>query len=443
LKHIFKFYFLLYRNISDINIQTLDIPMTSSTSEGKDHYEVGNLSLAPNDSVVKYVWEIDNSGNYTTTQVGKFFNENAPTGTYPVKVWIYTASGNIIMKEMEVGKDDTTPPVITLNGSASISIALNGTYTELGATATDDVDGDYVEVYTVGTVDTSTAGTYTITYTAIDSFNNEANATRTVTVGSQTVNLTNGLVAHYEFEGNANDSSGNGNHGTPYGGVSYADGVIGQAGSFDGVDGRIKINHSILNNKDEFSISFWANTKKESSAILSGANTTNDNEFLIYLNSTTNIELYYHADYYNSSFFTSNIRLTHNKYSLITIKFYGDKTIIYENGTLKQELNNGYGSDIQIDENGLWVGLEQDNVGEHVDEDTQYFYGQIDDLRIYNRALNESEIEALYQMGQPNDTNTTFSYYDDFTKSGDIITDNTTGLQWQDDTTAASTYLTW
>jgi hypothetical protein len=31
----------------------------------------------------------------------------------------------------------------------------------------------------------------------------------------------------------------------------------------------------------------------------------------------------------------------------------------------------------------------------------------------------------------------------DFTKSGDIITDNTTGLQWQDDTTAASIYLTW
>jgi hypothetical protein len=30
------------------------------------------------------------------------------------------------------------------------------------------------------------------------------------------IDLTNGLVAHYEFEGNANDSSGNGNHGTEY-----------------------------------------------------------------------------------------------------------------------------------------------------------------------------------------------------------------------------------
>jgi len=31
----------------------------------------------------------------------------------------------------------------------------------------------------------------------------------------------------------------------------------------------------------------------------------------------------------------------------------------------------------------------------------------------------------------------------DFTKSGDIVTDNTTGLMWQDDTTAASIKLTW
>ncbi|MBD3789674.1 MAG: DUF1566 domain-containing protein [Campylobacterales bacterium] len=31
----------------------------------------------------------------------------------------------------------------------------------------------------------------------------------------------------------------------------------------------------------------------------------------------------------------------------------------------------------------------------------------------------------------------------DFTKSGDIVTDSTTGLQWQDDATAASTQLTW
>jgi len=31
----------------------------------------------------------------------------------------------------------------------------------------------------------------------------------------------------------------------------------------------------------------------------------------------------------------------------------------------------------------------------------------------------------------------------DFTRSGDIVTDNTRGLMWQDDAAAVSTYLTW
>ena len=61
---------------------------------------------------------------------------------------------------------------------------------------------------------------------------------------TDTINLSDGLVAHYEFEGDANDSSGNGNHGTEHGGVSYVDGVIGQAGSFDGVDDYINISHN-------------------------------------------------------------------------------------------------------------------------------------------------------------------------------------------------------
>jgi hypothetical protein len=34
------------------------------------------------------------------------------------------------------------------------------------------------------------------------------------------INLEEGLIAYYPFNGNANDESGNGNHGTEYGGVS-------------------------------------------------------------------------------------------------------------------------------------------------------------------------------------------------------------------------------
>ena len=77
---------------------------------------------------------------------------------------------------------DTTAPVISLVGSAAISLVKDATYTDAGATATDTVDGT-VTVTTTGTVDTATVGVYTLTYSVSDSSANAATAvTRTVTV---------------------------------------------------------------------------------------------------------------------------------------------------------------------------------------------------------------------------------------------------------------------
>lgn len=76
---------------------------------------------------------------------------------------------------------DNTPPVITLNGDAELSIEFGVTYIELGATANDNTDGN-IEVSITGEVNTSEIGTYTITYTASDVAGNTAVATRTVTV---------------------------------------------------------------------------------------------------------------------------------------------------------------------------------------------------------------------------------------------------------------------
>lgn len=76
---------------------------------------------------------------------------------------------------------DRTAPVITLIGDANVTLNQGDTYTEAGATAVDDIDGP-VPVVITGTVDTSTPGVYTLTYTATDSSSNEANVTRTVNV---------------------------------------------------------------------------------------------------------------------------------------------------------------------------------------------------------------------------------------------------------------------
>jgi len=53
--------------------------------------------------------------------------------------------------------------------------------------------------------------------------------------------LDEGLVAYYPFEGNANDASGNGNHGTEQGGPTYVGGVCGEAISLDGLDDCVMV----------------------------------------------------------------------------------------------------------------------------------------------------------------------------------------------------------
>ena len=88
---------------------------------------------------------------------------------------------------------DTTPPVITLNGSSTIQLNVGDTWTDPGATATDDTDGDISSSITVsGTVDTSTVGTYTLTYSVTDAANNTNSTTRTVIVNPITYTLWQG-----------------------------------------------------------------------------------------------------------------------------------------------------------------------------------------------------------------------------------------------------------
>ena len=82
-------------------------------------------------------------------------------------------------------KKDSAPK-ITLNGSSTINLKVGDTYTEQGAKATDETDGDLTsKIETSGTVDTSKAGTYTITYTVKNSQDKSAKATRTVKVSEK------------------------------------------------------------------------------------------------------------------------------------------------------------------------------------------------------------------------------------------------------------------
>jgi hypothetical protein len=79
---------------------------------------------------------------------------------------------------------DTIPPVITRVGLKKVNVPLNGTYTDEGATATDNTEGDITgNIVTVNPVNTAVAGEYTVTYNVSDTAGNAAKTiTRLVSV---------------------------------------------------------------------------------------------------------------------------------------------------------------------------------------------------------------------------------------------------------------------
>src|SRR3989338_9247839 len=83
-----------------------------------------------------------------------------------------------------VGVVDTTAPVITLTGAPSLTLTVGDSFTDEGATTADIVDGAGTADVS-GSVNTSSAGTYTLTYDKTDAAGNHAAAvTRTVTVNA-------------------------------------------------------------------------------------------------------------------------------------------------------------------------------------------------------------------------------------------------------------------
>lgn len=96
-------------------------------------------------------------------------------------------------------KPDNKVPVITLNGAASQIISLQGTYIELGVTATDEKDGALTSTV-LGIVNVNQTGPYTLTYTATDAAGNVGTATRTITV----VNDVDAMSGAYVCSGSTN-----------------------------------------------------------------------------------------------------------------------------------------------------------------------------------------------------------------------------------------------
>ena len=114
-------------------------------------------------------------------------------GNYTVTYLVSDSSGNIadaVTRAIRVNlAPDTTKPVITLLGNTSVTLTVGDTYTDAGATAMDDVDGNITaNIQVTGLpINTSSEGNYTITYSVADLAGNVADTiTRKINVIANT-----------------------------------------------------------------------------------------------------------------------------------------------------------------------------------------------------------------------------------------------------------------
>lgn len=210
--------------------------------------------------------------------------------------------------------------------------------------------------------------------------------------------VTNGLVGHWTFDSETisgstvSDVSGNGNNGTISGNPDQTTGKIGGALEFDGVSDYVDVGDIDYSSYDEIAVSMWVKTSindHDHDLVLGNARNNTLNGFSL-SNYVSGHWYFYHANLNNNIGAISEGGWSH----IVLIIKENDKKVAYVNGIQKLNATSG---DYDIDNGDVhtYIGAGGDIAG-----GTKLFEGIIDDVRIYNRALTESEVEQLYSMGQ-------------------------------------------
>lgn len=231
------------------------------------------------------------------------------------------------------------------------------------------------------------------------------------------VNLPNGLMIHYPFTGNANDVSGNNNNGTANGVTLRPDRANTASASyeFDGVNDNITVPNSTSFDvpADRHSISFWFQL-----CMIPAANDGNEYYIMAKMNSATNhgwhifmrrdvgtdgmLRIYYRG--INSGNFATQ---TVCSVPINTVEIGSWHHVVFIIGS-----NNGTHRSAMLDAGNYDYGPRNSAIaqntlnfviggGVHVwnaATDRYFGLGRLDDIRIYNRAISEPEVTALYNL---------------------------------------------
>ncbi len=221
---------------------------------------------------------------------------------------------------------------------------------------------------------------------------------------SNCTGVTEGLVACYPFDGNANDGSGNGNHGVENGTIEYIEGKIGQAVKLNGNLSYIRVPNPEQKFEKQYSITGWVSTNGRGMPILAkyswngsargfAIHSTTPDGAGVTTNGSTIFPVAVHNESYNPKKFP-NYTLPINEFKYVSAIYDGGYTKLYIDGVLVNESTVQHSGTLDNPYDML-IGAYWHNHGTSL-ASSRTFDGIIDDLRVYNRVLSESEIKQLY-----------------------------------------------
>jgi rhamnogalacturonan endolyase len=254
------------------------------------------------------------------------------------------------------------------------SITRGSGYTQIAA---DLKDSEYIDNAVINGM------TYYYVVTALDTKANESD----YSLESRATPVIPVLVAHYELDNNGNDSSGNANHAVATGAPAYTVGCIGQAIDLDGSDDFLTLPTNIANS-DNITIAAWVNWDGGGSwqRIFDFGNNTTEYMFLTPRSGSDTLRFSITIDSSGGQQFVETSQLAIGQWVHVAVKLERNMATLYVNGlpaatksiTLKP-------TDFVPIRN--YIGKSQ--------WPDPLFDGRIDDFRIYNYALSDSEIRNL------------------------------------------------
>ena len=221
---------------------------------------------------------------------------------------------------------------------------------------------------------------------------------------------TDGLVAYYPFNGNANDESGNGNNGTVNGATLTSDKFDNneKAYSFDGSETFITIPNDFFDGTENgtYTINFWTKYSETNTSIFNKGGSYKELNIGILNNGKLRYSYWPPANA-TRIILESNTSLEPNNWYNVSITHTG--------GIIKLYINDNLDSELQTDIIFNWstsINSACAGVGMHFGKDynncgrDRGYYGVIDDFGIWNRALTEEEITNLYNSNSSNECST-------------------------------------